>query len=163
VEMTPEPKKGDISADAGKRIVTEAASWKGTPYLLNGPQAAKGVGGDCSGTTQQIYQAADCPYSYQTAHNFAAYAASSGLFRELGAGELKQEGDILYWSNHMAIYSSFALDPDDATTKRTNAKGQNWTQRNDMWTASHPDGPPYSPAEMRFWRPDAPRVFRYQK
>lgn len=162
--MAEQGKMKDVSvADGGNRIVTEAAAWKGTPYQLNGAGAIKGVGGDCSGTTQRIYQGAHCPYAYQTANHFAVYALNSGLFRELGAGDQKQDGDILLWPNHMAIYSSFASDLKNATTERTTAQGKKWIQKNDMWTASHPNGPAYAPAEMRYWRPDAPRVFRYQK
>jgi hypothetical protein len=164
-----EAKKKDISVDEGKSIVAEAATWKGTPYMLNGPGAIKGLGGDCSGTTQEIYQAAQCPYTYRQAKEFPEYALKSGLFRELGASDQKQEGDILSWSSHMAIYSSFASDPTNATTERLRKDGKGtWTQRNDMWTASHlgtasrPSNP-YAPAERRYWRPDAPRVFRYQK
>jgi len=156
-------RRKDISIDDGRRIVSEAASWKGTPYRLNGPRAIKGVGGDCSGTTYKIYLAAQCPYTYQTAHGFPAYALKSGLFRELGAGEQRRDGDILSWPNHMAIFSSFALDPDNASRQRTNKYGQKWTQTNDMWTASMQGGPPYAPAELRFWRPDAPKLFRYLK
>jgi hypothetical protein len=128
--MVTEAKKNDISVDDGKLIVVEAASWKGTPSKLNGPGAIKGVGGDSSGTTQKIYAAAKCPYTYQTAHDFPTYALRSGVFRELGAGEQKQEGDILSWPNHMAIYSSFGGDLKNATTARTNKHGQKWTQRN---------------------------------
>ena len=156
--------KRDISIDDGRRIVTEAASWKGTPYVLNGALATKGVGGDCSGTTYKIYLAVQCTYNYQAAHGFPAYALQSGLFRELDAGEQRQDGDILSWPNHMAIYLSFASDPDDATTQRSNkATGHQSTQKNDMWTASKPDGPAYGPAALCYWRPDAPRVFRYRK
>lgn len=156
--------KKDISISDGKRIVVEAASWKGTPYRLNGPGAIKGVGGDCSGTTYQIYQAVQCPYTYQAAHAFPVYALKSGLFRELGAGDQRQEGDIMSWPNHMAIYSSFVSDSENATTRRVNLNsGQKWTQKNDMWTASKPGGLPYGPAELRYWRSDAPRWFRYLK
>jgi hypothetical protein len=81
---------------------------------------------------------------------FPDYALKSGLFRELGSGEDKQDGDILSWSNHMAIYCTFAADTENATTPRVNKNGSKWTQNNDMWTASHPDGPTYAPAEMRW-------------
>ena len=160
--MAEETKKKDVSVDDGNLIVAEAATWKGTPYLLNGPASMKGAGGDCSGSTQKIYSAANCPYEFQMTGTFPAYAIQSGLFRELGAGEAKQEGDLLSWSSHMAIYSSFANDPDDATTARV-TNGQKWTQHNDMWTAWHTDGPAYSPAKLGYFRPEPPRVFRYQK
>ena len=109
-------------------------------------------------------QAVQCPYTYQAAHAFPVYALKSGLFRELGAGDQRQEGDIMSWPNHMAIYSSFVSDSENATTRRVNLNsGQKWTQKNDMWTASKPGGLPYGPAELRYWRSDAPRWFRYLK
>ena len=37
----------------------------------------------------------------------------------------------------MAIYSTFAGDPGDATTARVNKAGKSYTQTNDMWTAFH--------------------------
>ena len=153
----------DISVDDGGLIVAEAATWKGTPYKLIGPASMKGVGGDCSGTTLKIYVAAGFPFDYQMTHDFPDYALKSGKFRELAAGDQKQDGDVLSWSNHLAIYCTFASDKDDATTPRINKNGTKWTQRNDMWTASKPDGPPFGPAEMRWWRTDLPRVFRYTK
>lgn len=162
-------RKKDIPLEEARLIVAEAATWKGTPYALVGDGSVKGVGGDCSGTTQKIYNAAKCPYRYQTSHDFPAYARKSGVFRELRAGEAKQDGDILSWASHMAIYCSFAVDPDNATTERTNAQSDTWTQNNDMWTASHPprnpddEPPPYAPAEMRWWKLGTPRIFRYLK
>jgi hypothetical protein len=39
--MVTEAKTNDISVDDGKLIVAEAASWKGTPYKLNGPGAIR--------------------------------------------------------------------------------------------------------------------------
>ena len=162
--MSAEAKKKDISIFDGGLIVSEAATWKGTPYRLNGTGASKGAGGDCSGTTYKIYSAAGFPYSYQVAHDFPSYALKSGLFRELSVADQKQDGDILSWPNHLAIYSSFATDKANATRERINERsGEKWLQKNDMWTASKPDGPPYSAAEMKYWRGDAPRVFRYQK
>jgi len=160
--MAEAAKKKDISADGGRLIVTEAATWKGTPYLLNGALAAKGAGGDCSGTTQKIYSGAQCPFEYQMAGSFPAYAATSGLFRELAAGDAKQEGDILSWPSHMAIYASFALDSLNATTPRE-TNGKKWTQYNDMWTATKPGGPAYGPGKISFFKTEPSRVFRYQK
>lgn len=170
VDAGAKAKKKDISVDDGKSIVAEAANWKGTPYMPNGPGSTKGVGGDCSGTTQKIYQAAQFPYAYRQAKEFPEYALNSGLFRELGASDPKQDGDILSWSGHMAIYSSFASDPANATTVRPAKGGKGtWLQKNDMWSASHPPtpthptSPPYAPAEMKWWKLGVPRVFRYQK
>ena len=157
------PAKKDISAEEGTTIAIEAATWKGTPYSLNGQASAKGIGGDCSGITYRIYSAAHFPYPYLSSGTFRTDAVTNGLFRELAPTEAKQDGDILSWPNHMAIYSTFAKDLDNATTARVTKSGSPWTQRNDMWTASHPGGPGFAAAEMRWWRSDAPKVFRYQK
>ena len=70
---------------------------------------------------------------------------------------------MLWWPDHMAIYSSFASDKENATTPRVNRQGQAWTQVNDMWTASHAGGNPYGPAQMHWFKPGPPVVYRYQK
>ena len=157
------PTTQDISATDGFLITKTAAAWKGTPYSLVGAHSVQGVGGDCSGSTWLIYAAAGFRYEYQATTTFAAYARKTGRFRELGASERRQDGDILFWPNHMAIYSTFARDQADATTARVNKQHHAWTQTNDMWTASHPGGQVFGPAELHFWRPDKPRVFRYVK
>lgn len=164
--MASTPDKKDISTEEGKSITAEAATWKSTPYKLVGPTSTKAVGGDCSGITQKIYTAAHFPYTYTQAPDFPAYAIKSKLFRALTDGEAKQDGDILCWPNHVAIYSTFKGDPGNATTIRRQKSGKGtWVQVNDMWTASHPDPGSYAfgPAQLKWWRPDAPKVFRYQK
>lgn len=153
----------DISHTEALKITTEAATWDGTPYSLRGPDSVKSVAGDCSGSTFQIYRDAGFPYAYQQAAAFQAYAVHSGLFRQLGVGEAMQDGDILSWSNHMALYATFKDAPAKAKTQRVNAHGKTWTQENDIWTASHPNGAAYGPAALKFWRPDPPKIFRYQK
>lgn len=155
--------KKDISAEGGKKIVTEAATWKGTPYSAIGAKSVKSKGGDCSGTTCKIYEVAGFSYSYTDTAHFVDYAVKSGLFREVAANEAWQDGDVLYWSSHVAIYCSFALDPINATTDRVNKKGIKYKQTNDMWTAFRPGGDPYGPYKLSYFRPDAPRVFRYQQ
>jgi len=62
----------------------------------------------------------------------------------------------------MAIYAGSALQKEDATTQRTNASGRSWTQQNDIYTATHPNGAAYMPASLRYWRPDPPKIYRYQ-
>ena len=86
-KVAPKAAKKDIAIDDAKAIVAEAASWLGTPYALVGEQSVKGTGGDCSGSTQKIYNKAGCSYSYRRAADFAEYARHSGLFRELAVGE----------------------------------------------------------------------------
>ena len=155
--------KVDISLTDGTKVTDEAATWAGTSYSLRGPESVKGVAGDCSGTTYLVYDAVGFHFEYQVAATFAEYAVKSGLFRQLGIGEQLQDGDVLSWSNHMAIYATFQNDKVNATTPRVSKKGQSWTQNNNMWTASKPGGPDYGPAELRWWRADPPKVFRYQK
>lgn len=155
--------KKDISAENAKKIVTEAATWKGTPYQLLGAKSVKSQGGDCSGTTCKIYEAAGLPFSYSDSGHFAAYALKSGLFREVLASETRQDGDILSWSSHMAIHCSFAEDAINATTDRVNKKGMKFKQVNDIWTAFRPGGDAYGPFKLIYFRPDAPRVFRYRQ
>ena len=91
------------------------------------------------------------------------YVDKEKKFRELDKTENKQEGDILYWEGHMAIFSSFNDDTEDAKTDRIGKKGNHWTQVNDMWTATHPGGPAYQPGKMAYFKSSEPRVFRYQK
>lgn len=159
--------KPDISSTDGSRITAEAASWNGTPYSLRGGNSSKGVsgGGDCSGSTSKIFAAAGFPYAHQAAGTFADYAITSGLFRELTSKDAKQDGDILSWSDHMAIYSTF-MSPTETKFKTTQrpmkeGKGKSWTQNNDMWTATHTGGPAYHPGAIIYsGKSSAPRVFR---
>lgn len=155
--------KKDISAESARKIVTEAATWKGTPYQLLGANSVKGQGGDCSGTTCKIYTVAGLQFSYSDSGHFAAYALNSGLFREVLPSETRQDGDILSWSSHMAIYCSFAGDAINASTSRVSKKGVKFKQINDMWTAFHSGGDAYGPFKISYFRDDAPRVFRYQQ
>ena len=108
----------------------------------------------------KIFQAVGLPYEYRMAADFPAYAIQSGLFRELKNGEARQDGDVLSWSHHMAIYSTFSTSAEasNATTQRTGSHGT-WTQVNDMWTAHHSGGDPYSPGASKYWG-SPPRVFR---
>ena len=158
------PDNNDISPLDGTKITTEASTWGGTPYELTGANADKGNRGDCSGTTSSIFDAAGFPYEHQDTASFAAYADESGLFRELSATEPKQDGDILLWSHHMSIYSSFSSGAETKykTTNRVNEKGKTWVQHNDIWTAHHTDGPDYGPSRAEYFGHN-PRVFRYQK
>ena len=151
----------DVTPEQGRAIVAAAAGWKGTPYSKVGPASARGRAGDCSGSTWLIYKAAGLPYEYQSTGSFVDYVTRTHRFREIAGNEARQEGDVLYWSGHMAIYSTFASDPANATTPRINKAGARWTQVNDMWSATHPGGAAYGPGATQFFRSDAPRVFRY--
>lgn len=164
---TPETKPC-ISATQGAIITTEAVSWKDTPYGLvgNGLMKGKNGSGDCSGTTWKIYSATGFTYDYQSTAIFQKYAMDSGLFCKLGPAEAMQDGDILYWSDHMAIYSTFTsiAESQVRTTSRTNKQGKPWTQYNDMWTASHPGGLPYRASAIKYsGKMAAPQVYRWLK
>jgi len=154
----------DITPADGLKITQEAKRWKGTEYKKVGDQSDITKGGDCSGTTWRIYTNAGFPYEYRNTATFAAYAEKEQKFRELDAADPRQEGDILLWSDHMAIYCTFASDVENSFTDRVNPKTQkHWSQKNDMWTATKPGGLPYEPAKAEYFKPTAPRVFRYQK
>lgn len=153
----------DISAADGAKIVEEAKGWKGTPYKLVGAGSIKNDGSDCSGSSWRIYTAVGFPYVFQASATFLGYVEEKKRFRQLATTDAKQEGDLLHWSDHMAIYTSFADDKDNAVTNRVNAAGQAWKQINDMWTATHPGGLAYRPDKMSYFKTSPPRVFRYQK
>lgn len=115
-----------------------------------GAASTKGLGGDCSGSTWRIYEAAGFSFDYVQSGEFAAYAVRSGRFRKLDPGEPRQDGDVLSWPNHMAIVSSFS------------SAAERPTGHDDMWTASHPGGPAYAPALLRYWHPETATTYRYQ-
>jgi len=154
----------DITAAQGRLIVLEAMTWSGTPYSLVGNASIKGQGGDCSGSTWRIYAAAGFSYDYRNTGTFASYAASPGPFRKLGDSEVRQDGDVLLWSEHMAIYTTFSspLEAPLRTTPRMNRHNQPWTQVNDMWTAHYTGGPAYGTgASQYFSQTETPDVYRY--
>lgn len=153
----------DITPEQGRTITLEALDWNGTPYALIGRGSIKGQGGDCSGSTWRIYSKVGFPYEYNSTATFPAYVNRSGLFRMLTGIEASQDGDILLWDEHMAIFSSFrsGLEAPHRTTPRVNKKGNKWTQLNDMWTAHYTDGPPYSTGASKYFSSDAPNVYRY--
>jgi cell wall-associated NlpC family hydrolase len=105
-------KNSDISADEGAKITAEARTWKDTPYKLVGAGSIKGSGGDCSGSSWRIYTAAGLPYEYRSTSTFIDYVNKTKRFRELRGNEAMQEGDLLFWPDHMAIYFT-------SQTKRT--------------------------------------------
>ena len=159
-------RNNDISPTDGKKILDEAATWKGTPYALMGENSKKGVSGDCSGSTSQIYKAAGFPYDHQAAATFRDYSSKSMQFREIDiTKEQMQAGDVLSWTDHLAIYGpNEAFAKEEATNDRISKKsGKHWTEINNIWTATHPDGPPYHAAELRYFRGTGFKVYRYQR
>jgi hypothetical protein len=158
----------DITLEDGRLITGEALAWKGTVYALVGDRSIKGHSGDCSGSTNKIYSKAGFSYEYRSVATFEAYAGSSRLFRKLRDDEQKQDGDILLWEDHMAIYSTFSapLEAPFRTTARVNKQNKkevHWTQVNDMWTASHTGGPAYGAGASKYWKDDAPDSYRFVK
>lgn len=158
-----DPKK-DITPEEGRTITQEAAKWEGTPYDEVGAGSQQGVSADCSGSTYRIYTAAHFPYDYRNTATFKDYVTQSGLFRKLASTEQPQDGDLLLWSSHMAIYSTFTGDAAHATTARTSKSGHPFVQTNDAWSATHKGGNPYGPGKISYLRGGVmPDVYRYQK
>ena len=151
-----------LSETEGWKVVAAAAGWEGTPYQLVGSASVKGVGGDCSGTTCHIYKEAGFPYPYQTSANFANFANKTHRFREIniGGGETMQAGDVLLWPGHMAIYAPFPAGHTKHDSGRCDRKGQSIA--NNMYTAFNSrTGAPYAPYDIKTFRGDAYKVFRY--
>ncbi len=152
-----------ITKAEGQRLVAAAAEWAGTPYSLVGSRSERGVGGDCSGSTNKIYTAAGFPYVYQSSGAFRGYVSSTHRFVEisLGAGETPQPGDILWWPGHMAIYAEFDDGDPNKITSHV-GRGGTYKTTNNMWTAFNSSGDPYGPYDYKKFRPgETPRVFRY--
>ncbi len=158
--MVDQPNR-DITPAQGAAITAEASTWSGTKYVSIGEGSSKGVSGDCGGSTFRIYAAAGFPYDYRRTEDFPSYAVKSGHFRELSSGEEPQDGDVLSWHGHMAIRSTFSTATEAASATTRDRRGS--PQVNDMWTAFRPGGPAYGPAKASYFRPDPPRVFRYQR
>lgn len=95
-----------LSADKGQKIVDNASSWEGTRYAgsdsdYSGPDAKRLVGGDCSGITHAAYESSGYHYPYMPASKFVE-TSGDGYFAKIST---PQNGDIIGWENHLAIYS----------------------------------------------------------
>ncbi len=95
-------KKGSADSSA---IVSEANTWKGTPYVFGG-NTRRGI--DCSGFTQQVMRKNGVNIPRTAASQWAACQRSGGTY--VSANEL-QSGDLLYFQNtykkgvsHTGIY-----------------------------------------------------------
>jgi hypothetical protein len=144
----------------GWKIVEAAKEWEGTPYRLVGSNSVKGIGGDCSGTTNKSYIAAGFPYPYQSTANFVNYVKKSFRFGKIHPDkQALQPGDILLWPGHMAIYAPFPVG-DSRRSTGVILRGQK--MNNDMYTAfnSH-SSTPYGPYNIQTFRRDAFSVYRY--
>lgn len=144
----------------GWKIIEAARAWEGTPYKLVGGASVKGIGGDCSGTTNKSFVAAGFPYPYQSTANFADYAMKSHRFRKIDPDkQAMQAGDVLLWPGHMAIYAPF---PEGDPRRDTCVVKQGKKMANDMYTAfnSHTEKP-YGPYNIKTFRGDKYSVYRY--
>jgi hypothetical protein len=161
-----EVKKRPITPKEGQRIVDEARTWAGTPYLSAGANSTKKTdekngGADCSGSTYYIYKNVGFQYGpeYQMTTDFKNYVkGSESHFIKIANIENAQPGDILLWPKHMAIYAIFSSD-DPERVKFFNKKKQD----PNMWTAFHSGGPVYGPMRWQWWSEcDSPEIYRYQ-
>jgi cell wall-associated NlpC family hydrolase len=140
----------DITPREGARISDNAATWKDTPYAtagteLAGAAAMQGVGADCSGSTCKIYDQVGNVYSYRSSGQFAGAAATEGFpFRQLTTNESFQQGDVILFKGHMAIYA-----------------GQDGNGNSLMWTARGA-GRPYTQMPMKYWGSQPIGYYRYQ-
>ena len=155
-------KKRQLKPEEGQKIVDEAATWEGTPYLSSGKgeNSRKGADGeaDCSGSTCYIYQNAGYSYGgFMPTETFATYVTSDkSRFVEIPDIKDAQPGDILFWPGHMAI---FAVFPEDFK-KSWNIIENKYTLPN-MWTARR-TGKLYSAMCWETFRKGAvPIVYRY--
>jgi hypothetical protein len=149
-----------ISEEDGWKIVAAAQEWEGTPYRLVGASSVKGVGGDCSGTTNKIFISTGFPYPYQSTANFASYARSSNRFRKIDRSKTPlQAGDVLLWPGHMAIYAPF---PEGDRRRDTGVIKQGKKMLNNMYTAFNTrTNTPYGPYNIETFRSDPYTVYRY--
>lgn len=149
-----------INEAEGWKIVEIASTWEGTPYRLVGARSEKRVAGDCSGSTNKIYAEAGFPYPYKMTANFVDYVNSSHRFREIDRNrEPMQAGDVLFWAGHMAIYAPF---PEGHPKRKTGVMRGGQQVANDFYTAfNERSGRPYGPFNIRTFRGDSYRVYRY--
>jgi cell wall-associated NlpC family hydrolase len=120
---TTESKNNLISSEQGKLIIKVASTWAKTPYVYGG-MAKKGA--DCSGSTYQIYKEAGFPYDRQ--YRSSSQFSNNPKFKQL-TENFPQEGDVAWWSGHVAIYAG----------------------NGEIWTATHTGGPAYHKDSLRSW------------
>ena len=111
-------------------------------------------------TTFKIYLEAGFAYPYKQTSNFAAYVEQSGRFREVAAEpDRLQAGDILLWPGHMAVYAPF---PVNHPKRHTGVYRSGTEVENNLYTAFNGvSGKPYGPYEIKTFRRDAYRAYRY--
>ena len=151
----------DVSATEGAAIVAQAALWKDTPYAdqphlqpagpyqqYNGNRAERGVGGDCSGSTWKIYEAAGLAYSYRASGAWASSVDSAQIpFRRLSAEESLQLGDVLRFSGHLAVFAG---------------EGKMWTARRSGYTNGEYFNRPFTHMAVQYWGNPVLARYRYR-
>ena len=158
------PAAAPSQASGGKRDITpteaqplvEAAKFlasKNVPYAKRGRQSDL-TSADCTGAVGMIYDMAGMHYEGVGGANVAGNVDFKSKFRELGAGEKPQVGDIILWPNkHAAMF-----DP-NATLRADRPR----MTKPDAWSAYMP-GVPFGSASvegMNKWH-GAPVYYRYQ-
>jgi cell wall-associated NlpC family hydrolase len=143
-----ECKVGRLITEAeGWKIVKAAEGWEGTPYSMVGANSVKGVGGDCSGSTNKIFVEAGFPCKYQTSRSITDYILATHRFRQVAGTEQDplQAGDMIVWpGGHIAVHVPFAAGDPHEKNK--------YGQKNDMWSAYYPGGPTYGAARTQGFR-----------
>ena len=95
-----------LTVDEGKQIANEAATWDETDYAkagteYAGPNAEKGIAGDCSGINHAVHETTGHDYPYQTASEFTK-TSGGGHFAKV---DVPQIGDTVAWKGHLGIYA----------------------------------------------------------
>jgi hypothetical protein len=148
------PKKRSITAEEGNKIIEVAATFK-APYKSDGKNEE---GADCNGAVSYIYRKAGFSLSVDPYGTAARDFHKLPELEEVMAKKMTdpkpsggsyfldgaQQGDILQWSYHVAIY-----DPA--------CPGKMWSTSG---TAEDP-GRPFGPSKL-WWYKGTPRVLRYQ-
>lgn len=112
-----------ISRSEGQRIVKEASKWENTIYVYGGTTKN---GADCSGSTWAIYR--DAGFPYENKYKPSSQFGQNPRFKLISTSS-PQEGDVAWWSGHVAIYAG------DGT----------------IWTAHRSGGHAYSRVPLPTW------------
>ncbi|HVP49691.1 MAG TPA: RHS repeat-associated core domain-containing protein, partial [Candidatus Bathyarchaeia archaeon] len=128
-----------ISVQDAQQIVRIAALWASANTLYDGSKgrsSARGISGDCCGTTWGIYKEAGYEYEFKPANEEFTKSLREGGENhdklQVAPGNIPQVGDIGYYNGHMCIYAGVDTD------------GKEW-----IWTTSSTKG---KYVKMELWR-----------